>query len=167
MELGAILLLVGVLVFVVIFVARPFTEHWQTNVQNEHEISVLLANRDNALSAMQELDFDFKLGKIPAEEYSVQRASLLKMGAEVLRRLDEVQDAQLAPTEEPGKPAAIEQPIKQLADEDLEDLIAKRRATRQQRAAGFCPKCGKPILQSDLFCSSCGQVVSLRQSQPQ
>jgi hypothetical protein len=89
------------------------------------------------------------------------------MGVEALRRLDEIQGAQLAPKEKPVKPVAIEQPIKTPADEDLEDLIAKRRAGRQQKAAGFCPKCGKPILQSDLFCSSCGQVVNSRQSQPQ
>jgi hypothetical protein len=62
---------------------------------NGHEISVLLANRENALNALQELDFDFKLGKIPAEEYSVQRASLLQMGVEALRRLDEIQGEQL------------------------------------------------------------------------
>ena len=167
MELGAIFLLLGVLVIVVLFVAQPFTEHWHAKVQNGHEISVLLANRDNALNALQELDFDFRLGKIPAEEYSVQRASLLQLGVEALRRLDEIQGAQLAPTEESIKPVAIEQPIKTLADEDLEDLIAKRRAGRQQKAAGFCPKCGKPILQSDLFCSSCGQVVNSRQSQTQ
>ena len=164
MELDAIILLLGVIVIVVIYVAQPFTEHWHAKVQNGHEISVLLANRDNTLNALQELDFDFRLGKIPAEEYSVQRASLLQLGVEALRRLDEIQGAQLAPTEEPVKPEAIEQPIKTLADEDLEDLIAKRRAERQQKAAGFCPKCGKPILQSDLFCSSCGQAVSSRQS---
>jgi len=167
MEMGTILLLLGVLVIVVIFVVQPFTEHWHAKEQNGHEISVLLANRDNAFNALQELDFDFRLGKIPAEEYSVQRANLLQMGVEVLRRLDEVQGAQLAPTEEPGKLAAIEQPIKTLLDEDLEDLIAKRRAARQQKAAGFCPKCGKPILQFDQFCSSCGQAVNSRQSQHQ
>ena len=167
MELDAIILLLGVLVIVVIYVAQPFTEHWHAKVQNGHEISVLLANRDNTLNALQELDFDFKLGKIPAEEYSVQRASLLQLGVEALHRMDEIQGAQLAPTEESIKPVAIEQLIRTLADEDLEDLIAKRRAERQQKAAGFCPKCGKPILQSDLFCSSCGQVVNSSQSQPQ
>ena len=81
MELGAILLLLGVLVIVVLFVAQPFTEQWHAKMQSGHETSVLLAKRENALNALQELDFDFKLGKIPAEEYSVQRASLLQMGA--------------------------------------------------------------------------------------
>jgi NADH pyrophosphatase NudC (nudix superfamily) len=167
MELGAILLLVGVLVIVVLFVAQPFTEHWHAKIQSGHETSVLLAKRENALNALQELDFDFKLGKIPAAEYSVQRASLLQMGAEVLRRLDEIQTGSIRPNEEPVISTDLDQPIKPLADEDLEDLIAKRRSTRQQKAAGFCPKCGKPILQSDQFCPSCGQAVNSRQSQPQ
>jgi NADH pyrophosphatase NudC (nudix superfamily) len=167
MELGAILLLVGVLVIVVLFVTQPFTEHWHAKMQSGHETSVLLAKRENALIALQELDFDFKLGKIPAEEYSIQRANLLQMGAEVLRHLDEIQGGSIKPNEEPVKPTSFDQSIKPLADEDLEDLIAKRRSTRQQKAAGFCPKCGKPILQSDLFCPSCGQVVNSKQSQPQ
>jgi NADH pyrophosphatase NudC (nudix superfamily) len=167
MELGAILLLVGVLVIVVLFVSQPFTEHWHAKTQSGHEASVLLAKRENALIALQELDFDFKLGKIPAEEYSAQRASLLQMGAEVLRRLDEIQGASIGPIEEPVNPMDLLQPIRTLDDEDLEDLIAKRRAMRQQKAAGFCPKCGKPILKSDQFCPSCGQAVNLKQSQPQ
>ena len=165
MDVGAIFLLLGVVVVVVVFVAQPFTQRWQAKVQSGQAKSVLLANRENALSALQELDFDFKLSKILPEEYSIQRASLLQMGAEALRRLDEIQAAQPDPIEEPIKPAAKVKANKPLADEDLEDLVAKRRAARQQKAAGFCPKCGKPILQSDRFCSSCGQVVDSKLSE--
>jgi NADH pyrophosphatase NudC (nudix superfamily) len=165
MDLAAIFLLLGVLVVVVVFVAQPFSQHWRAKAQSGQAISVLLANRENALSALQELDFDFKLGKILPEEYSTQRASLLQMGAEALRRLDEIQASQPAPIEEPVKPVAIVKAIKPLADEDLEDLVAKRRTARQQKAAGFCPKCGKPILQSDRFCSSCGQLVDSKLSE--
>jgi len=164
MELSAILLILGVLFIVVIFVIQPFTEHWRAKKESGPEISVLLANRENALNALQELDFDFKLGKILGEEYSAQRVSLLQMGAEVFRRLDEIQGEQFALHEASGKSVIMEQQLKPLDDEDLEDLIAKRRAARQQKVGGFCPKCGKPILQSDQFCSSCGQAVSSRQS---
>ena len=167
MELGAIFLLLGVLVIVVMFVAQPFAEHWRVKAQSGHEISSLLAERERALNAMQELDFDYGLGKVPAEEYSTQRTVLLQKGADVLRRLDEIQGAQISPTEEPIEPATAEQPSLLLSDEDLEDLIAKRRAARQQKTAGFCPKCGKPILQSDQFCPSCGQAVNSKQAQPQ
>jgi NADH pyrophosphatase NudC (nudix superfamily) len=167
MELGAIFLLLGMLAIVVMFVAQPFAEHWRAKVQSGHEISALLAERERALNALQELDFDSELGKVPAEEYSTQRANLLQMGADVLRRLDEIQAAQLSPAEESVNPVAVEQPVEPLSDEDLEDLIANRRAVRQQKAARFCPKCGKPILQSDRFCPSCGQAINSKQSQPQ
>jgi rubrerythrin len=167
MELGTIFLLLGVLIIVFMFVAQPFTEHWRVKAQSGQEISSLLAERERALNALQELDFDYGLGKVPAEEYSAQRASLLQKGADVLRRLDEIQGAQSPPAEERVEPAVTERPAEQLSDEDLEDLMAKRRAVRQQKTAGFCPKCGKPILQSDQFCPSCGQAVNSKQSQPQ
>jgi ribosomal protein L32 len=167
MDLGAIFLLLGVIVIVVVFVAQPFTRHWQAGVQNGKARSVLLANRENAISALQELDFDYKLGKVLPEEYSAQRASLLQMGAEALRRLDEIQATPPAPKEELAKPSSMEKMKNPLADEDLEDLIGKRRAARQQKAAGFCPKCGKPIMRSDRFCSSCGQVVDSNRSELQ
>jgi hypothetical protein len=165
MDLGAIFLLLGVIVLVVVFVAQPFTQRWRAKVQSEQAISVLLANRENALSALQELDFDYKLGKILPEEYSIQRASFLQMGAEALRRLDEIKAARPAPIEVPVKPAARVKAIKPLADEDLDELVAKRRSARKQNATGFCPKCGKPILHSDRFCSSCGQVVDSKLSE--
>jgi len=46
-----------------------------------------------------------------------------------------------------------------LSGEDLEDLLAKRRIARKDKTAGFCPKCGKPVLQSDVFCPFCGSTL--------
>ena len=34
-----------------------------------------MAERDRVINSLQELDFDFKLGKIPEEDYPVQRSS--------------------------------------------------------------------------------------------
>ncbi|HEY9088584.1 MAG TPA: zinc ribbon domain-containing protein, partial [Anaerolineaceae bacterium] len=46
------------------------------------------------------------------------------------------------------------------ADQDeLESLISARRRSRQEKSAGFCPKCGRPLQQSDKFCSSCGASI--------
>jgi hypothetical protein len=41
----------------------------------------------------------------------------------------------------------------------MEDLIASRKRAREESAAGFCPKCGKPFQKSDKFCSKCGKVL--------
>ena len=171
MDLGAIFLLLVVLVIVVMFVGWPFIKHWRVQVEGGHETSFLLAERDRVLNAIQELDFDNSLGKIPLEEYPVQRAVLLQRGAEVLRQLDTLASGLSPAVREESAERRMEakdsvrfsdaavQPVKLLSDDDLEELIAKRRNTRKEKAAGFCPKCGKPILQSDQFCPSCGQAV--------
>ena len=159
MELGAIFLLLVLLVIVVLFVVQPFTQHWRVKAQSSQEISTLLAERERALNALIELDFDNGIGKIPAEEYSAQRASLIQKGSDILRKLDELQAAKPTPVYKPVEPAVPDNHSKSLTEDDLEDLVAKRRAARQQKTAGFCPNCGKQILQSDLFCPSCGQIL--------
>lgn len=161
MELGAIFLLMGVLVVVILFVAQPFTQKWRMKVQSSREVSALLAERERALTALMELDFDNGIGKIPADEYSAQRASLIQKGADILRQLDAIQAEIPAPAKRVEEPAFGTPSSGLLSEEDLEDLIAKRRAGRQQKTAGFCPNCGKPILKSDKFCPSCGQMLSV------
>ncbi len=93
MELGSLFIILALLVLVGLFVSRPFFEPQNKNLQlsedkEEHEVSALLAERDRILTALQELDFDATLGKIPQEDYPQQRAKLLNDGADVLRQLD-------------------------------------------------------------------------------
>jgi NADH pyrophosphatase NudC (nudix superfamily) len=47
-----------------------------------------------------------------------------------------------------------------LSDDDLESMIAARHRTRKEKSAGFCPKCGKPVLVSDRFCPACGKALT-------
>ena len=162
MELGAIFLLLAVLAIVVMFVVKPFTGQWRSHAKDGREVSSLLAEYDKVLVSIKELDFDHSLGKIPEEEYLVQRSVLFQRGADVLRRLDEIQGAQPAPAEvrSESEAGARKFDSNPLSDDELEDLLAKRRLVRKEKAVGFCPKCGKPILQSDRFCPSCGQAIS-------
>lgn len=180
MDLGAFFLLFLVFVVVVLFIAWPFVKQLRVNEESGYEFSSLLAERDRVLNAIQELDFDNSLGKIPADEYPVQRASLLQRGAEILRQLDalspipslvkEKSDGGEEPTQrhlEEAKSTHESEPspeqVRLITDDDLEELIAKRRSARKGRVSGFCPKCGKPIMQSDQFCPSCGQALGSNQ----
>ena len=88
MDLGAVFLLLLIFIIVALFVAWPFIKHRRVQVESGHEISSLLAECDRVLNAIQELDFDNSLGKIPPEDYPAQRKALLQMGAEILRQLD-------------------------------------------------------------------------------
>jgi len=175
MDIGALFLLLALLILVALYVSRPFMERQPAAIlQEEHVTSSLLAERDRILTALQELDFDYALGKIPAEEYPLQRSSLLQRGAAILRQLDalalpssptggggvsEEDRLEAAIAARRADAAARPGSAKEATDEDVEALIAKRRASRKDKAAGFCPKCGRPILSSDSFCPQCGYAL--------
>ena len=168
MELGSIFLILAVLVAVGMYLYAPFMSRPRKLSTNEmHEISALKAERDRVINSLQELDFDFKLGKIPAEDYPEQRAELLKKGSDILRKLDElepllssarnaearIEKAAAAQRADSSSTAA------ELNDEDVEAMIASRRKQHKSKSAGFCPSCGKPVLVSDSFCPSCGKSL--------
>jgi hypothetical protein len=169
MELTAIFFTLAILILVAIYLYAPFMERRASRVtEEEHELSALMAERDRVINSLQELDFDFKLGKIPDEDYPAQRASLLQKGADILRRIDT-----LAPqvTSTQDADARLEKAIAarradasvaraEPTDDDLESMIAARRKGRREKSSGFCPKCGKAVMVSDRFCPSCGKSLS-------
>jgi NADH pyrophosphatase NudC (nudix superfamily) len=173
MELGAFFLVLAVGLLVGLYVAQPlFERRGRRLVAEAHETSALMAERDRVVNALQELDFDFNLNKIPAEDYPIQRAELLKKGADVLKQLDA-----LTPNSHPASHAEaaadrIESAVAARRadlssaqavardDDDVEALIASRRKMRKEKSGGFCPRCGKPVLVSDRFCPHCGKSIS-------
>ncbi len=185
MEVGSIFLILALALIVGLFVGRPFFQSRALKPRSvnseldieEHRRSSLLAERDRMLTALQELDFDQRLGKIPDEDYPEMRSDLVTSTAHVLRSLDEIQGSQQSESVEDriemviaarradaavgaGKapPKEAVRVIPQPSD-SLEELIATRRRDRQEKSAGFCPKCGKPALKSDKFCSRCGTTL--------
>ncbi len=182
MDIGSILLILALLIPVGLFIARPFYEPRLADEEGltqreDHDLSGLLAERDRILTALQELEFDQVLGKIPAEDYPAQRAGLVQRGADILRRLDQLQAAGAAPEAQTGdaedrieaviaqgRMDAAPQPassnLGHPADDDIEVALAQRRRSRQEKSAGFCPQCGGPVQKSDRFCPKCGKVLS-------
>lgn len=176
MEIAALLLTLGVILLVGLYLYAPFLERRARRVTaEEHELSALMAERDRVINSLQELDFDFKLGKIPEEDYPAQRASLLQKGADILKRMDtltpslpsngrrrrETQDAE-SRLENAVAARRMDASTRQaeVSNDDLESMIAARRKSRRDKSAGFCPNCGKPIVVSDKFCPSCGKPIS-------
>ncbi len=197
MELiGSLFLVLALAVFVALFIARPFLVNGRQRTANgtqtaqqerEHQMSALLAERDRVLNALQELDFDNALGKVPQEDYPQQRAVLLRTGADVLRRLDEFStgepESKIEAAEDRIEAAVAarradsarsgQAQVAQAAQvavktngngngkgrDELEEMIAARKRERKESAAGFCPHCGKPVQKSDKFCSKCGATL--------
>jgi hypothetical protein len=169
MDFGSIFLILALAVAVAVFVSRPFFEpepaaervSQQAVRPQDQQRSALLAERDRLVIAMRELEFDHTLGKIPEEDYPAQRDSLLTAGAEVLKQLEELP---AEPGAGRGSPPA--QPAELLRNgmpaepvDELEEMILAHRRARQEKAAGFCPSCGKPLRKSDKFCPRCGAAL--------
>jgi hypothetical protein len=169
MDFGSIFLILSLAIVVALFVSQPLlgkrpavNQQSQRQARAEdHDRSALLAERDRLLNALHDLDFDNTLGKIPEEDYPVQRAVLLKAGAEVLRKLDAMgyKEESRSDASRVGKAQRKEWPVIAEPDDELEEMIAAYRKERQEKSAGFCPKCGKPLRKSDQFCSRCGTSI--------
>jgi hypothetical protein len=169
MQLTAIFFTLAILILVAIYLYAPFMERRARRVtEEEHELSTLMAERDRVINSLQELDFDFKLGKIPEEDYPTQRSTLLQKGADILRQIDTLAPQ---PASAQDADARIEKAIAarradasvvkpELNDDDVESMVAARRKARKEKSSGFCPKCGKPVVVSDRFCPSCGKSLS-------
>ncbi|NOT05491.1 MAG: zinc ribbon domain-containing protein [Anaerolineales bacterium] len=170
MELGSIFLVLAVVLLIGVYIYAPFTKlarHARTN--ESLEVSALKAERDRVINSLQELDFDFKLGKIPSGEYPDQRTSLMQKGADILRQLDELApvstsvilaETRIEKAAAAGRAdSASNAPALDISDDDLESMIVARRKAHKSKSAGFCPKCGKPVLVTDKFCPSCGKSL--------
>ena len=88
-------------VAIVIFVARPFLRDPAPASDRLDELSpearqrlALAEERDRALAALKELEFDHRTGKISDEDYRAQLGPLRRRAAEALRALEQ--------REEPG-----------------------------------------------------------------
>jgi hypothetical protein len=155
MELGALFVGLAMLVGSLPFVIKPLRgrasgKDSKANIRPNPE-----EKRKADLSALLDLDFDYRTGKVSEEDYSAVRAQLVADAAQYIQ------------SETPYE------------DEHIEALIAARRATHSNShacskcghtigadsrfcsqcgtaVAQSCPSCGKSILEGDLFCTTCG-----------
>jgi hypothetical protein len=86
-------------VLCVLLVARPFLrepapsdDRLDAPAAQEEARVALAEERDRALSALKELEFDHRTGKVSDEDYRAQVGPLRRRAAEALRALDAKRD---------------------------------------------------------------------------
>jgi hypothetical protein len=145
MDFGSLLILIGVIVAVVAFLARPLVENRASlGTAADHRLSALQAEREAVLTMIREIEMDHAMGKIGADDFQAQRADLVVRGSAVLRELDAL-----------GGETASED-----VDAAIEAAVAARRGHAPTKAAGFCAHCGRALQRGDRFCACCGTPVS-------
>ena len=168
MEGGSILLLLGIAVLAGAFIMRPFINQLiygselrrKSNLYKEDEqCQELHKERLRLLQAVQELDLDRSIGKVPAKTYITQREALIKQGGAVLRALSEMSCPHLE-TWMDAESSAVKPDENLFYDptDKLEQMIARHRRRQHERSIGFCPRCGSPLKVSDKFCPQCGKT---------
>lgn len=133
MQVSAIL--IGFLLFgaSVAYVILPFLRKPKKAASPLLHSAHLPDQREVVFSALRDLDFDFKTGKIGEEDYHPLREQLL---VEAARYMEEDKKS----------------------EDYLEQMIQARRTVKQQ--GNECPRCEAPVRAGQRFCSKCGFELS-------
>ncbi|MCC7352696.1 MAG: zinc ribbon domain-containing protein [Anaerolineae bacterium] len=144
----------------------------------------LAARRDDTLRAIKDLEFDYRVGKVSAEDFQVFRARLKMEAAAVMRQMDgleresetalaadleaEIAAARQAQRPEPapvavreGAPAKAASPsgVVALEKEVEQEIQQVRRRGAVADGLRACPRCGHAAAPDDRFCGNCGAAL--------
>jgi hypothetical protein len=113
----------------------------ESAIIEETEWDLLQRKKEVVLGNIQDLDFEYKCGKLSEEDYTKVRGEMSAEAAAVLHDIDSIESTQ-----------------------DLDALIrrevlARRKPAVQQKQAA-CPSCGSKNPATNKFCAECG--ASLR-----
>ncbi len=107
----ALLLSAALVVACVVVVALPFIREPEPESDELEELDEeeqrrleLLEERDRALAALKELEFDHRTGTVTDEDYRAQVGSLRRVAAAALRALDDVPEGLSDPAAREGRP---------------------------------------------------------------
>jgi NADH pyrophosphatase NudC (nudix superfamily) len=124
----------------------------------EAELNRLKAEKESFLTAIKEIDFDYKVGKLTKEDYQELETKYKTEAAMLLQKIENLE----AEMNDAGLKDELEEEIRKtrmtrLADgEGLEEEILSVRKLRAKSLEHLCSKCGAQYQREDRFCSKCG-----------
>lgn len=155
-------------------VAWPLLKKGPTPVLVENDrLADLLHRKEQVLTAIKELEFDYRVGKMSEADYQQYDQRLRRQAIGIMQQIEQV-----AP-ESVGLDATLEREIEQLrlvkpanassptSDAGMEAEIARRRRVPATQVAAptngvaprFCTACGAALAPHHKFCAQCGTPV--------
>lgn len=160
MELGAVIIGLVLVTAGLFFVMKPFytkssLKSKRANVGIKPEEAHL-----SALSALRDLDFDFRTGKVSEEDYPALRAQLVAEAAKYVNGEREQED-KIESLIRAHKTKKTNEKICSTCGDSV-DVDARFCPHCGAEVSAVCPSCGKTIKSGDLFCTSCGTKLGVR-----
>ncbi len=142
--LGAALLTIGVVLFLLIPILRGESASFQRTDQEPTEVD---ARKRVALKGLRDAEYDYRSGKLDEDDYRELKA---EMSREALEAMEEAK-AQ-AVESQPSDPAGL---AENLLEEEIE------RARRGLAEGRTCSECGHVNVQGSRFCAGCGHPLTV------
>ncbi len=146
--LGAALLTIGVMLFLLIPILRG---EWASFQRADHEPTEVDARKHVALKGLRDAEYDFRSGKLAEDDYQ-------QLKAEMSREALEAMEAHKAETAN-GLPSDAAEP----EGDPLEEEIS--RARRGLAEGRTCSGCGHVNVGGSRFCVGCGGPLEAAASQ--
>jgi hypothetical protein len=108
----------------------------ESTIVEETEWDLLQRKKEVVLGNIQDLDFEYKCGKLSADDYEKVRAEMAAEAAVVLEQIDNIESSQ-----------------------DLDALIRREiavRSSKKKAANLICPSCEAANPANNKFCAECG-----------
>ena len=87
MTTGSILVAIALFMLVSVFVLRPVLMEQFRPIKAD-QTSVLIQQKDQIISNIRALEFDFETGKVPESLFHREREKLVTKAAEILQQID-------------------------------------------------------------------------------
>jgi RNA polymerase subunit RPABC4/transcription elongation factor Spt4 len=140
----------------VAFIAYPlFAGRQQRLSQKSRKVErreALLQEKQAVYAAIKDLDFEYKTGKLSDEDYTALRESYRARALNLLKQIDEPEQASTSAAAPADEVADAESHPKQQKDTSI--LTDASVSTKTE--ALYCVQCGQSNPQGSKFCSECG-----------
>lgn len=166
-----IIILLAIVILTAVFITLPFFKK-NTDVENPFEqksnpivnpslieLKRLNSEKELLYTALNDIEFDYGLGKLSREDYDELKQDYKARAVSVLKQIDVISRGAHSTELEDG----LEKEIKTLRnlkspeqDEIEKEILKTRKQKIDKNGYLSCLNCGKEYSAGDLFCSRCG-----------